>query len=169
MIMVDYLIIENILSNLDTLYSVSIGSADATIPASYCKLAVLELGGWIEESVDLMLFNYIDNKLCSKACIARIKEIIRKNYGFKYNENLVPLFMGVLGANNWENIVDSIGDAQIAILSTMCGNYTNQRNDAAHTYQLVTHSYCSPSSVRNDFHQIKPIIEKIENEILKLI
>lgn len=165
----DYLTIETILVALESQYSSSILSTDLTLPIAYSKLAVLELGGWIEESVDVILYNYIDNRLLTNDCKDRIKSIIKKNNGFTYKDHVFHLFICTLGANNWENIVDIVGNSQISMLDSKFATYTEQRNKAAHTYQLVTPRYYAPSQVITDFRTIRPIMEKIEDEVIKLI
>ena len=59
---VDYTTIETILNELEAQYSRTLGLANVTLPVAYSKLALLEMSGWIEESVDTILYNYIDNK-----------------------------------------------------------------------------------------------------------
>lgn len=166
---VDYSTIDTILSTLETQFSSVVTLPDATLSILYSKLAVLELSGWIEESIDMILINYLDNKLVSTDCINKTKKIIESNYGFKYESNLYHIFLCTLGSNNWENIIDTIGIARMSILSTKCGEYSSQRNDAAHKYQLGTRSFYAPSRVISDYHQIKSVITDIENEILSLI
>lgn len=166
---VDYTTIDTILSTLETQFSSAVTLSDPTLSILYSKLAVLELSGWIEESIDLILFNYLDNKLISADCINKTKKIIENNYGFKYESNLYHIFLCALGSNNWENIIDTIGDAHMNLLSTKCGEYTLQRNDAAHKYQLVTRSFYAPSRVISDYHQLKLVITELESEVLRLI
>ncbi len=165
---VDYTTIETILNELNAQYSRTLGSADVTLPVAYSKLALLEMSGWIEESVDTILYNYIDNKILDVDCRDRVRGIIEHNYSFDY-KHLYHIFICALGVNNWENIIDAISQARISVLATKCNEYKRKRNDAAHTYQLVTATYSAPSQVITDFHTIQPILFDIEQEIIKLI
>lgn len=170
MTLVDYTTIEAILTILEVQYSSTITSADQTLPIAYSKLSVLELGGWIEESVDTILINYIDNKILSEECKNKTKEIINKNNSFEYG-HLYHIFICALGVNNWENIIDNVGNPNIALFAATCNSYKRPRNSAAHTYQLAstTSNYQAPSQVIIDFRKIKPILQSIEREVLNLI
>lgn len=167
---VDYTTIETIFSVLEAQYSSTISSSDQTLPIAYSKLAVLELGGWIEVSVDTILFNYIDNKILDADCRRIAKNVINRNYSFEYN-HLSHIFICALGVNNWENIVDHVGGADMSILLSVCNSYKSSRDNAAHTYQLdaATSSFIAPSQVLNDYRRIKPVVDKIEQEVLSLI
>ena len=165
---VDYTTIETILNELEAQYSRTLGLANVTLPVAYSKLALLEMSGWIEESVDTILYNYIDNKILDVDCKNRVRDIIEHNYSFEY-KHLYHMFICTLGVNNWENIIDAISPARISVLTTKCNDYKRKRNDAAHTYQLVTTTYPAPSQVISDFHVIRPILFDVEQEIIKLI
>ena len=165
---VDYTTIETILTVLDTQFSGVVGSADHTLPVAYSKLSLMEISGWIEESMDIILFNYIDNKIIDTNCKLRTKEVIKKNYSFD-EKHLYHIFICALGVNNLENVLDHIGSASTAVLMAKCNDYALKRNDAAHKYQLVTSTYPAPSQVLNDYRIIKPIISDLEQEVIRLI
>ena len=167
----DYAKIVSILQNLDSEYSLYVGGADIEKPIIISKIAVLELCGWIEESVDQILLDYISQRISDKVCRTYVEDIINKNYGFKYKENLFHLFTVVLGVSNWENIVDVLTYSRISILEAICNNYTKLRNVAAHTYRLtgITVTYHAPSQVIADYHRIEPIFKIIETEIKKYV
>jgi len=167
---VDYVKILSILQKLDTEYQANVGGIDFEKPVAISKIAVIEFCGWIEESIDLILLDYLNNRISDSECINYIKGIIKYNYGFGYEKNLFHLFTVVLGINNWENILDVLTISNISILKSVCTNYTNIRNVAAHTYRLtgITVTYQSPSQIIADFNKIKPIFQTIETEISKL-
>ena len=166
--MIDYISIQNTLNRLDAEYNKP--GTDILLSILYSKLAVLELCGWIEVSIDNLLIDYVDKTILKEENKKQIKEIIGKNYGFKYKENLFPLFCSVLGINNVENIIDVIPDANLVQLKALLGNYSKERNDAAHTDTLAgtTRSYTAPSSVLHDYNLIKPAFQLIETQIQAL-
>lgn len=167
----DYAKIVSILQKLDLEYSSCVGGADIEKPIIISKIAVLELCGWIEESVDLILLDYINHRISDQECIKYVEEVIRKNNGFKYKENLFHLFTVVLGLSNWENVVDALTYSRTSVLEAVCNNYTKLRNVAAHTYRLtgITVTYFAPSQVIADYHKIEPIFKIIETEIKKYV
>ena len=88
--MVDYVSIENTLNKLDGLYN---SSLDTQMVILYSKLAVLELCGWIETSVDIVLFEYVDTHIVNIENKNKINGIIKKNHGFDYKSNIFPLLL----------------------------------------------------------------------------
>ena len=160
----------DILSTLNRLEQEYTSCSDNQMPVLYSKLAVLELCGWIEQSVDTILYEYVDNNILDPDCKKKIKSIIKKNNGFNYDRNLFPLFCSVLGINNFENIIDTIPQVHFQNFKTITENYTDERNKAAHTDTPLgtARKYNAPSQVINDFNLIKPAIQIIETEIKKL-
>lgn len=161
--MVDYLGIENTLLRLDTEYNACL--TDPDMPIFFSKLAVLELSGWLEDSVDDILYGYIGAHLVDTDVIDPVKEIIKKNYGFKYERNIIKICLSVLGANIWENIVDKLKPIEYFDLKSITDSLTNSRNNAAHSSIIVTRTFSAPSSTLADFRKLKPAIQKMENEI----
>ena len=71
--MVNYTDIEAKLQRLDTEYNNRI--LDPDLPIFFSKLAVIEFSGWMEDSVDSILYDYIDNHIVDST----VKENIKKN------------------------------------------------------------------------------------------
>ena len=74
--MINYTDIANTLNRLEREFT---SCSDIQMPVLYSKLAVLELCGWIELSVDTILYEYVDNKILDSDCKKGIKTIIKKN------------------------------------------------------------------------------------------
>lgn len=166
--MVDYTSIENTLKRLDTEYTAQI--ADPQMPILFSKLALIEFCGWIEESFDTILYEYIDRRIIDNTCKTMIKKIILKNYGFKYENHIFKMVSTVLGVNNWENIIDTLSYVDQQNFENLLMRYSEGRNKAAHTHTPIgtTTSFNSPSIVLNDFYKIKSIIYILEQEIQAL-
>lgn len=95
-----------------------------------------------------------------------IRNQIRKNYGFKYENNILKILSITIGAYNLENVLDRININQF---KTLVDGYSDKRNNAAHTHTAgTTTTYDAPSVILNDFRRIKPIITTIEKEVLSL-
>lgn len=165
--MINYTDIANTLNRLEREFT---SCSDIQMPVLYSKLAVLELCGWIELSVDTILYEYVDNKILDSDCKKGIKTIIKKNHGFHYDNNLFPLFCSVLGINNFENVIDALPSVNFQNLKAITDAYTIERNKAAHTDTPLgtTRTYKAPSQVLTDFNLIKPAIQIIETEIQQL-
>ena len=75
--MVNYTDIEAKLQRLDTEYNNSI--LDPDLPIFYSKLAVIEFSGWMEDSVDSIVYEYIDNHILDPIVKQNIKNNINSN------------------------------------------------------------------------------------------
>lgn len=170
--MIDYVRIKNTLELLDREYNnaQNCNQVDPQMPILFSKLAVLELCGWIEVSVDNVLFEYVNNNVVKEENKKIIKERIDVNYGFKFKTNLQPLFCSVLGIKNYETIIGALSDQELANMQTTLGNLAKLRDFAAHnnTEVGITPTYNAPSQTITEFKKIKPVFEKLEKEIQKL-
>lgn len=166
--MIDYIKIKSTLDRLDVEYNNQI--LDIQMPILFSKLAVIEFCGWIEESFDDVLYQYIGNHIVDSNHIRIARKFVNTNYGFDYEKNTFKLFSIVLGINNWENILDKVPPRDLTNFQTTLSSYTVIRNRAAHTYTPIgrTITYDSPSVVLGEFNKIKIPIQIIENEINQL-
>lgn len=140
--------------------------SDPLLPILLSKTALIEFSGWIEQSIDHILYEYLDSHVCEKTIVKYIKEQINKNYGFKYKENVLKILSITIGARHLENILDKI---DISVFQTLLNQYSSNRNKAAHTHTAgTTLTYDAPSVILNDFKRIKPLITIIEREIQSL-
>ena len=164
--MVNYTDIEAKLQRLDTEYNNSI--LDPDLPIFYSKLAVIEFSGWIEDSVDSIVYDYIDNHIVDPIVKKNIKENVNKNYGFKYYSNLFKVFTSVLGVDTWENIEDKLKPQNLVDLENVTSTFTGIRNKAAHSSIVVMATFSSPSTTIAAYNKVKPAMMIIENEIASL-
>lgn len=136
--------------------------SDPILPILLSKTALIEFSGWIEQSIDQILYDYLDNHIIDD----NMNKYIRKNYGFKYENNILKILSITIGAYNLENVLDRININQF---KTLVDGYSDKRNNAAHTHTAgTTTTYDAPSVILNDFRRIKPIITTIEKEVLSL-
>ena len=164
--MVNYTDIEAKLQRLDTEYNNSI--LDPDLPIFYSKLAVIEFSGWIEDSVDSIVYDYIDNHIVDPIVKQNIKKNINKNYGFNYYSNLFKVFTSVLGVDTWENIEDKLKPQKLVDLVNITSTFTGIRNKAAHSSIVVMATFSSPSTTIAAYNKVKPAMMIIENEISSL-
>ncbi|KRD59944.1 hypothetical protein ASE40_12740 [Flavobacterium sp. Root935] len=159
--------IESTLKELDKLYNNSTSQKKAIY---YSKLAVLELCGWIEESVDEIILRHANRNLKSSTCKTFCQEkIIKPNYGFQYNDNIRPMLTKLIGLINLENIEHELEKtAQITLLKSNLGTLKLVRNEAAHTYlKGYTRRYNAPSRTIADFNRIYNLLKSLDNELRK--
>ena len=161
--MIDFSTIEFTLNDLESRYN----ATNEVVVQVYCsKLAVLEFGGWVEETIDGIVRQYISNKgISNKYLKDFIEKRISDTYGFKFD--LVSyLFCLTLGAKSWEKLIVELDNMQyLDQFKCILNDFTKKRNDAAHKNISQMTTYEAPSTILNNFKKIKPIMQHIDNYI----
>ena len=70
----------------------------------YSKLAILELCGWIEVSMDGVVDSCAKRNLNEGASIALVANRIKRTYGFDYDQHFRELIIRILGLRSLETI-----------------------------------------------------------------
>lgn len=120
--------------------------------------------------MDSIIKDYATTELSEPDNITFVqKQIIKRTYGFHYEENFRPMLMRLIGLvilERLETLLTSSGDLQI--LSTQLDALKTKRNNAAHTTITgVTITYDAPSIVKGYLNRIHPILNKLETELIK--
>ncbi len=163
--MIAFSYITNSLNELDKLYNEATSKKKAIY---YSKLATLELCGWVEDTLDDIVLRHASRKLqvaSNKRYIE--KDVVRRNSGFQYNNNIRPMLMALLGIITIEKIEKKFEKAgKITILKTSLSNLRESRNKAAHTHLKGTAvNYDAPSVIIREFNKIKTILSDLDNEL----
>ena len=135
------------------------------------KMAIMELGGWIECKIDAILADYIKRKITDEEERERVnKNIIKHVYGFNYKNDIRPLCERVLGcAQVWMFHKRLENTGRLLELTSELGNIECMRNIAAHTnWDGITRTFDAPSTTLLRLKRIYPIISWIEREIKAL-
>ena len=106
--MVDYTTIRKILQKIEGEYNNYMVSSDVHMPQLLSKLATMEFSGWIEVSIDEILHNYLDNHIVDPNGRTIINKFIKDIHGFSFDNHIYKIFSLVIGANNWENVLDTL-------------------------------------------------------------
>lgn len=155
--------IENTINELDVLYNTN--SAQSLY---FSKLALLELCGWIEQTMDYIVIDCSNSKLTEQGNKTLVEQkIVKKTYGFHYEDHFRPMLMKLIGLvklEQIENNLKSTGD--LAILTSQLGSLRQSRDKAAHTTLAgTTPSLEAPSRIKDYLDKIYPIIKKVEIEL----
>ena len=151
----------NTINRLDILYNSA--PSEATY---YSKLAVIELCGWIEVTMDKIAEQYASRKLKTTQYNDIFKNIVSSNYGFQYNKNFRKMLIQTIGIYNMEILETRINSTgKIAILISQLDILVSLRNDAAHTFLDATKTYQSPSVTKNQLETVYPILKEIHKHI----
>lgn len=134
----------------------------------YSKTALLELSGWIEESFDGFVIDYL-NRTCKEESYRNkcIKFSVKPIYGFNYSDDISKLLITTIGPTNFKIVEDNLKKKkQFDIFHGTLSSLTNVRNRAAHTFlQKATPSYEAPSVILKYYSQILPAMKIIDKTI----
>ncbi|PKH80722.1 hypothetical protein CXF60_08435, partial [Psychrobacter sp. 4Bb] len=91
--------------NLKQLNKLYLETTDYKKQLYYSKLAILELCGWIEESMDNIIQMCANRLLRLQATKTHVqKQVIDRNYGFDYKNHFLKMLSSVIGFMNIERL-----------------------------------------------------------------
>lgn len=155
------------LRELDRAYRSATRPKDALF---FSKLAILELCGWIEESMDDIVLRCSTRHLSDSANVRYCeKAIVRKTYGFDYDANFRWMLIRLVGLINVEALEKALDPVKISALSGALATLKQQRNTEAHTHiKGLTKTINAPSVT---LAQLAPVYEgllEIDRRMRKL-
>jgi hypothetical protein len=155
----------NNIQKLDRLYN-SAPTAEATY---YSKLAIIELCGWIELSMDNIADNFATRHLTCTPFKDMFSSIKNGTYGFEYKKNFRKMLSSTIGLHNMQSIELSLTTTgEIAILDATLSSLKTLRDNAAHTFIDATTTYQAPSTTKSQLLIIYPILKKIGQQVKSL-
>lgn len=152
------------IKRLDTLYNPT--STDATY---FSKLAIIELCGWIEFTMDNIAEHFAKKKLKTQTYKDIFKGVKDNNFGFEYKKNFRKMLIQTIGLHNMEKLEQKVNKTGgITVLDSTLDTLKALRNDAAHTHIGATTTYQAPSVTKLQLETIYPILKTISQEIKKV-
>ena len=155
--------IENSINELDQLYNSN--TAQATY---FSKLALLELCGWLEMSMDCIIKECADVKLTEQNNKDHTEnKVIGMTYGFHYDQHFRPMLMKLVGLIKLEQIENPlIVSGELSVLESHLGSLNQTRKRAAHTHIYgATVTYEAPSKIKQYLTTLYPILQKYETAL----
>jgi hypothetical protein len=117
--MISNLTILKNLKRVDKLYSAARSPIETLL---YAKIGIIELCGWVEETMDAIVIDLSQRSLTSQAHRDYIeKQIVKKTYGFAYEAHFRKMLMGVVGL---KGVQDMEARVNRAFFDPMCGTLT---------------------------------------------
>lgn len=132
------------------------------VPQMYSKLAIIEVGGWTEMTMD-DLIQRATKKATSQKYIT--DKIIKPIYGFSYDEHFRKMLIQAIGIVTVDQVESQIDSAKFQRLRAALGNLKTARDGMAHTYVKdtgTTTSISAPSVTITYFHNIYAGLKEIE-------
>ncbi|MBC7643250.1 MAG: hypothetical protein H7174_13110 [Flavobacterium sp.] len=135
----------------------------------YSKLAIIELCGWIEHSMDNIADNFANRHLSSIPFKDIYLNVKTNTFGFEYKKNFRKMLGTTIGLHNMETIELSLtSTGEIAILEANLTSLKILRDNAAHTFINATTTYQAPSVTKSQLLIIYPILKKIGQQVRTL-
>ena len=101
----------------------------------YSKLAILELCGWIEDTMDGIVRKCVIRRIKDPAIRERINEkVIEVTYGFHYNRHFRQMLVYVIGEISMLKIERNLDPKKFQGLQSTLGGLRKSRDIQAHTH-----------------------------------
>lgn len=154
--------IESNLRKLDRMY---ISAKTPKESLYYAKLAILELCGWIEESMDDVILGCARRHLRVSANRSHLEnDVVKNNYGFEYKKHFRNMLIQLIGLVNVEKMERSIDPLKFDRLKSTLGSLKGARNPEAHTHiKNATRRINAPSVTLAQFPAIYDGLKEIDN------
>jgi len=136
----------------------------------YSKLAIIELCGWIEISMDDIVLRLATKQLREPNNQKYIeKEIIKRNYNFDYERNFLPMVEAIVGRIGIERMNSRIDNTLIPPLIGALSTLKVVRNQLAHQYiKGTTLVIDAPSLTSARLHIVWAGLKNLEAVLLTL-
>jgi len=135
----------------------------------FSKLAILELCGWIEESMDDII-DTLAKCLNKPANLKFVKEeVIEHTYGFEYHRYFRPMLIQVIGVINVERLEADLDQTKFDMMKSALTSLKKSRNELAHTHvKDTTARIDAPTITQNRFQMVYDGLKDIESCIRKM-
>jgi hypothetical protein len=135
----------------------------------YSKLAVIELCGWIEMSMDDIVLRLAAKRLRDPKHIKYIeKDIVKRTYGFDYERHFLPMIEAIVGCKGIEEMNSRLDNSLIPPFIGALSALKTARDRLAHQYIKGTTLVIDAPSVTNArFPIVLSGLKNIESELLR--
>jgi hypothetical protein len=153
------------LRRMERLYNSSLSVQNSLY---YSKLAVIELCGWIEMSMDDIVLRLASKKLKDSKNRKYIeKDVVKRTHGFDYERHFLHMIEAVIGWHGIEKMNSQLDVALISPLTGALSALSAARNQLAHQYiKGTTLAIDAPSMTNVHFQKVLAGLKNIETVLL---
>ena len=139
-------------------------SSNPRDPMYYSKLALIELCGWIEISMDTIVLECAGKYLTGQRYIEYVeKDIVKKTYSFTYNNHFRFMLIQVVGILKVEELEGLFDQRKFLVMKSTLGSLKKKRDQEAHTFiENTTPNLHAPSRIRQDFQNVYEGLKDVE-------
>lgn len=164
--MINKTYIANNLTQLNSLYQKHMGDKRALY---YSKLAILEMCGWIEESIDDIVFGCANKHLTKKGNLDFVNAVINQTYSFGYERHFRSMIIQVIGIINLEKLEKNLDQTKFDLMKSSLGTLKKFRDLHAHTYiRGSTQTVYAPSRMIGHFKNVYQGLKDFESCIRRI-
>ena len=150
--------------NIEILNTLFINNASDIEALFYSKLAILELCGWLENSMERIAWSCAIRNVKDKKNRVFIEEkIIKRNHGFSYKYNFRKMLIPIVGCRGIETIEDAADLNTISYLDSITSSLKEYRNRHAHTYLNATMTVVAPSAIMKYLNDVFQALEEFQD------
>ena len=132
----------------------------------YAKMAILELSGWVEESIDTLVLNIANGRLEDEKIKERFEETVRNTRGFRYERHFLPLLGMIIGLMSVEAVEKSLDKEKQEKFRSALDELSKSRNLLAHTsLQGTQEKIDAPSMTENLYRDIHAGLQEYAHAI----
>jgi hypothetical protein len=161
----------NIIQNINELETLFTKSLSRKREFFYAKLAVLEACGWIEETMDEIMKDYYVHKLLNVSNQNEMKGVVKRTFGFGYDNNFRKMIIYIVGLINTEKIEVVLDNRGILLnLKARLDTLKHYRDEFAHTHTRkgVIPNYPHPTTIKNEINIIFSCLKSYQKELRKI-
>ena len=139
-------------------------------PLYYSKLYLIELCGWIEETMDSIVRDCSLSRLAVAKNRKQVEsDIVGRTYGFDYGAHFRNMLIRVLGLIKVEELESMLDQIKFDKMRSSLTTLLTQRNRAAHTYtEGTTQTVDAPSVIVSHFQNVYEGLKDMEQCIRRL-
>lgn len=168
--MVDDTEIRKDLRELTTLYNNNIGNDNAKY---YSKLAVLEVCGWIEQTIDSIATNCVNTHLKEQSNVVQFNILLSHTSSFDYDDRFQNhfrnLLLNLLGFINLEKLEKKLDQRKFLLMKSCLGSLKVYRDSHAHTFiPGTTAQFLAPSSTKTYFEHVYQGLKDIDSKMVTI-
>ena len=140
-------------------------------PLYLSKLAVLELCGWLEISIDDLVCRAVRRSIKNATVVQTFEnDVVRPVHGFHYKKHFRKLMCSAIGEIKVHDIERSMDQLKLQQLISELNALSTNRNALAHTYiKGVTQNIDAPSRTIRRFRVAYASLKEFEREVFARI
>ena len=161
--------IQSNLNQIEKLYQKYMSGRRGRRGEYFSKLAIIEVCGWIEESMDNIVRGCANKHLKEPKNLRSVENLVNRTYGFHYEDNFRDMLIHIIGIIKLEILEQIFDQHKFTQMISSLNVLKQRRNELAHTYiKGTTPTIDAPSWTERRFQYVYEGLKDIESCINKM-